>query len=73
MGTLGGCFADVGACLLVVFVHGEVLLRLVMLGFFPWGWWGRVVMYFDVPLDYGYAVGWGHFGELVIGTRISIL
>ena len=44
-----------------------------MLGFFLWGWWGRVVMYFDVPLDYGYAVGWGHFGELVIGTRISIL
>lgn len=24
MSTLGGSFADVGACLLVVFIHGEV-------------------------------------------------
>ena len=31
------------------------------------------VRYFDVPLDYGYAVDWCHFGGLVIGAMISIL
>lgn len=48
MSTLGGSFADVGACLLVVFIHGEVLLRLVgypgfILEGSSGGWWGRVI------------------------------
>lgn len=60
-GALGGGVADVGACALVVFFDGEVLVR----GLGGWYLLRRGDADFYVPLDYGDAFGGRHCGWFV--------